>query len=119
MGRDPRQAPKSRYSKIARMSLIVIVGQFDIHPEDASAAAELMRVMMNETIKEQGCHHYAYSRDLSTPTRFQLSELWEDDTALAAHFRADHMATYRAGMANLRVQRRAVKRYDVTNVKEL
>ncbi len=97
----------------------MIFGTFDIHPEDASAAAELMRAMMNETIKEQGCHHYAYSRDLSTPNRFQLSELWEDDTALAAHFRTDHMATYRAGMGKLRVQRRTVKRYDVTNVRDL
>jgi quinol monooxygenase YgiN len=101
------------------MRLIVIVGEFDIHPEDASAAAELMTVMMNETIKEQGCHHYAYSRDLSTPNRFQLSELWEDENALATHFRADHMATYRAGMSKLRVQRRTVKRYDVTNAKDL
>lgn len=101
------------------MSLIVIVGQFDIHPEDASAAAELMTVMMNQTVKEQGCHHYAYSRDLATPNRFQLSELWENDEALAGHFRAEHMATYRAGMSKLRVERRTVKRYDVTNAKEL
>ncbi len=101
------------------MSLIVIVGTFDLHPEDASAAAELMTVMMNETVKEQGCRHYAYSRDLSTPNRFQLSELWEDDNALAAHFRAEHMATYRAGISKLRVQRRTVKRYDVTNEKVL
>ena len=101
------------------MSLIVIVGHFDIHPDDTAAAAELMRVMMNETIKEHGCQHYAYSRDLSTPDRFQLSELWEDEASLAAHFRADHMATYRAGMSKLRVQRRAVKRYDVTNITEL
>jgi hypothetical protein len=41
----------SRY-KMARMSRIVIVGQFDIHPEDAAAAAELMWVMMNETIRK-------------------------------------------------------------------
>jgi quinol monooxygenase YgiN len=101
------------------MSMIVVIGQFDIDPEDAEAAAELMRVMMNETIKEQGCHHYAYSRDLSTPNRFQLSELWEGDDALAAHFRADHMAKYRAGMSTLRVQRRTVKRYDVTKAKDL
>ena len=46
------------------------MGQFDIHPEDASAAAELMTVMMNETVKENGCHHYAYSRDLSTANLF-------------------------------------------------
>ena len=101
------------------MSLIVIVGQFDIHPEDAPAAAELMRTMMNETIKEQGCHHYAYSRDLSTPDRFQLSELWEDDEALAAHFRAEHMATYRAGMSKLRVLKRTVRKYGVASVQDL
>ena len=96
--------------------MIVGIGQCDIHPDDTLAAAELMREMMNETIKEQGCHHYAYSRDLATPNRFQLSELWESDQALAAHFRADHMATYRAGMSKLRVQKRTVKRYDVSNV---
>ncbi|MDQ2773467.1 MAG: antibiotic biosynthesis monooxygenase [Acidobacteriota bacterium] len=101
------------------MSLIVILGQFDIHPDDVSAAAELMLVMMNKTIKEQGCHQYAYSRDLSNPDRFQLSELWEDSDALAAHFRADHMATYRAGMAKLRVQSRTVKRYEVTSAGDL
>jgi quinol monooxygenase YgiN len=56
------------------------------------------QVMMNETIKERGCHHYAYSQDLSTPDRFQLSELWESDDALAAHFRSDDMATYRTGI---------------------
>jgi quinol monooxygenase YgiN len=101
------------------MSMIVIVGQFDLHPEDAQQAAELMRVMMDETIKEQGCRHYAYSRDLSTPNRFQLSELWESDAALAAHFRADHMATYRTGIGKLRVQKRTVTRYDVTGAQDL
>ena len=31
------------------MSMIVVVGQFDIHPEDTQEAAELMRLMMNAT----------------------------------------------------------------------
>src|SRR5436305_15276509 len=101
------------------MSMIVVVGQFDVHPEDTQEAAELMRAMMNATIKEQGCQHDAYSRDLSTPNRFQLSELWEDDEALAAHFRADHMATYRAGINKLRVHTRTVKRSDVTSSQDL
>ena len=74
---------------------------------------------MSETIKENGCQHYAYSRDLTNPNSFQLSELWENDAALEAHFRTDHMTTYRAAMANLRVQKRTVKRYDVTNTKDL
>ena len=104
---------------MARMSQIVILGQLDVHPEDADAVAELMRVMMNETVKEQGCHHYAFSRDLSTANRFQLSELWEDDASLGAHFRVAHMATYRAGLSKLRIERRTVRRFDITNVQEL
>ncbi len=97
----------------------MIVGQFDLHPEDASAAADLMLVMMNKTLEEKGCRHYAYSRDLSKSNRFQLSELWEDEAALTAHFRTDHMNTYRDGMAKLRVQMRTVKKYDVADVKDL
>lgn len=101
------------------MSQIVIIGQFDLHPDDASAAAELMQVMMNETVKEAGCHHYAFARDLSSPHLFQLSELWEDLNALDAHFRTEHMATFRAGIGKLRVQRRTVRRYDATNPVDL
>lgn len=101
------------------MSQIVILGQFDIHPDDAATAAELMTVMTNETVKEQGCLHYAYSKDLSTPNRFQLSELWTGADALEAHFRTDHMANYRAGMSKVRVQKRTVTRYEAVNAKAL
>ncbi len=118
-----RIAPSLKYREPRcenlRVSLIVIVGQFDLHPDDADAAAALMYVMMTETMKEQGCLHYAYSRDLSNPSRFQLSELWASDTALAAHFQTGHMATYRAGIGRLRVERRTVKRYSVTDVQDL
>lgn len=101
------------------MSHIAVIGQFDIHPDDSAAASELMRVMMTETQKETGCHHYAYAADLAVAHRFQLSELWENDAALAAHFEAPHMATYRAGMSKLRVLLRTVKRYDLSNAKVL
>jgi quinol monooxygenase YgiN len=104
---------------MARMSRIVVMGQLDLHPEDAAAAAELMRVMMEATIHEQGCHHYAYSRDLSVSHRFQLSELWEDEAALAAHLGASHTATYRAAMRQLRVQSRTVRKYEVSNIQDL
>ncbi len=101
------------------MSHIVVIGQFDVHAEDAEAVGELMRVMMNETAKENGCHHYTFARDLAVANRFQLSELWEDDAALAAHFQSDHMATYRAGLSKMRILKRNVTRFNVTNSKEL
>ena len=78
-----------------------------------------MTVMMNETAKEQGCHHYTFSRDLSVANRFQLSELWEDDASLASHFQAPHMAIFKAGMAKHRVLNRTVRRFDAANAKNL
>lgn len=97
----------------------MIMGQFDLHPEDAGAAAELMREMANATVKEPGCQHYSYARDVSTADRFQLRELWENEAALAAHFGTEHMATYRAGMRKLRVLTRTVRRYEVGSVQDL
>lgn len=105
--------------RMARMSLITIIGEIDIHPEDAAAAAELMRVMMTESMREQGCQHYTYAKDLATPNRFQLSEIWESEDALGAHFQSAHMATYRAGMGKLRVLARNVQRFDVTGARNL
>ena len=97
------------------MSPIVIVGYFDVSPEDVPAAAELMRTMMNETIKEHGCERYVFSADLSNPNRFHLSEVWENQAALDGHFRSAHMAAFRAGLGNVHIQARVLNKYDVTN----
>jgi quinol monooxygenase YgiN len=101
------------------MSLIAIIGQFDIHPEDAGTAEKLMRTMMIETQREAGCLHYAFSTDLATPNRFQLSELWESEAALEAHFQSPHMAKFRSGLAQIRVKQRTVKRYRATEAADL
>jgi quinol monooxygenase YgiN len=101
------------------MSLIVVLGQIDLHAEDAAAAEALMRVVTEETNKEQGCLHYAYSRDLLVANRFQLSELWESEESLAAHLQTPHTATYRAGIGKLRVVKRSVKKYDAANPRDL
>ena len=99
--------------------MIAIIGQFDVHPEDTEQVAQLMRTMMTETVKEQGCQHYAFARDLTNVNRFQLSELWDSQEALTAHFTTPHVGTFRGGLGKLRIQNRSVKRYEVTNVNDL
>ncbi|HEX4748911.1 MAG TPA: putative quinol monooxygenase [Bryobacteraceae bacterium] len=96
------------------MSLIAVLGQFDVHPEDAEAVGDLMRTMMLETQKEKGCIHYAFATDLTSPNRFQLSELWQSDETLAAHGKTAHMATFREGLTQFRIQQRTVTRYYVS-----
>jgi quinol monooxygenase YgiN len=97
------------------MSLVAVLGQFDVHQEDAQAAAGLMRTLMIETQKEEGCIHYAFAADLATPNRYQLSELWESDETLTAHGQTSHLASFRTGLAQLRIQHRTVTRYRVSD----
>jgi quinol monooxygenase YgiN len=101
------------------MSMIAVLGQVDIAPEHVEMAAELMKTLTAETIKESGCQHYAYSRDLLRSNRFQLSELWQDDASLAAHLQSDHVATYRQGISKLTIQARTVRRYEVSSGRDL
>jgi quinol monooxygenase YgiN len=54
-----------------------------------------------------------------TSNRFQLSEIWESEAALEAHFQSPHMATFRAGIAQLRIQKRTVTRYRASEAKDL
>jgi quinol monooxygenase YgiN len=101
------------------MNFVIVLGQIDIHAEDAAAAEEAMRVMSLETRKEAGCFQYAYARDVATANRFQLSELWQSEEHLAAHLQAAHTAAYRASVSKLRVVKRSVKKYAASNEREL
>ena len=99
--------------------MIVILGQLDVHPDDFEEVKGCAAAMMEETLKEAGCLKYAFAEDLLEANRLQLSELWEDDACLAAHFQTAHMAIYRANLRLLRIVKRTVKKYEVDAVSDL
>lgn len=99
--------------------MIAILGQIDVHSDDFEDLKGLAATMMAETAKEAGCLKYAFAEDLLEANRLQLSELWENEGALAAHFRSAHMAAYRAGLKFLRIQNRSVKKYEVVKILDL
>lgn len=99
--------------------MLIVLGHFDFEPADVPLAADLMRAMTAATVRESGCLHYAFAADLLDPNRFQLSELWRDAASLDAHGQTPHMAVFRAGLTQLRVRSRAVRRYAATEAGEL
>jgi quinol monooxygenase YgiN len=92
--------------------MIVVLGQFDFHPDDFEAVKQLAAALMRETVKEDGCIKYAFATDLTRPDCLQLSELWRDDAALAAHLATPHIQAYREALKPLRVISRVVRRYE-------
>ena len=99
--------------------MVIILGHIDVHEGDASAFAELARIMAAQTIEEVGCVYYSFAADVSRTGRFQLSECWEDSDALATHFKSSHMATFRAGIYDLRIQSRFFKKYQTSRAEDL
>jgi quinol monooxygenase YgiN len=99
--------------------MIVVLGQFEFHPDDFERAKGLAAILMQETIKEDGCMKYAFAADLTQPDCLQLSECWRDDAALSAHFLTPHILAYRQGLKSLRVVHRAVTRYEVGASRDL
>jgi len=99
--------------------MIIVLGEFEFHPDDFPAAKLLAATLMQETVKEDGCIKYAFATDLTRPACLQLSECWRDDAALSAHFLTPHIHAYRDGLKALRVVKRVVKRHEAAEGADL
>ena len=100
-------------------AMIIVLGKFEIHPDDFESVKTNAIALMQATVKEDGCMKYAFAADLAEPNCLQLSECWRDDAALSAHFLTAHIQAYRESLKSLRVLSRVVRRYDVTGSRDL
>jgi quinol monooxygenase YgiN len=99
--------------------MIIVLGEIDYHPEDFETAKALAAIVMNETLKEDGCIQYAFAADLVHPNRLTLGELWRDDAALSAHLLTPHIQAFREGLKGVRVIRRVVQKHEVAATHDL
>jgi len=99
--------------------MIIVLGQFEFHPDDFAAVKGLAAALMQETVKENGCLKYAFAVDLTHPNRLQLSEYWRDDAALSTHLLSAHIQVYREKLKSIRVVSRVVKRYEAGGERDL
>ena len=95
--------------------MLVIAGEIEIDPAQHDAAIAAATRVMEATSKEAGCRAYVFSADLSARGRFRIFEEWESPEALAAHFRAPHMAEFQKAMGGLGVRRMDLARYEIAS----
>ncbi|MEX6722913.1 putative quinol monooxygenase [Parapedomonas caeni] len=96
--------------------MLVILGQIDVDAADMEAMVALTQPLVAETLKEPGCLHYSFARDVSNPTRLQIAEWWQDEAALLNHFKTPHIAAFLAASSKLKMQLTNAKRYEVASV---
>ena len=72
--------------------------------------------MMRETHKEDGNLAYAFSADLEEEGLIYIFEKWEDQAALDLHFKAPHMAAFRAKFGAFGVKEMNLEKYEIASV---
>jgi quinol monooxygenase YgiN len=64
---------------------ILIAGTIDINAENRDRALADAATLMADTRSQQGCVHYVWSADPTSPTRIYVYEYWDSTADLAAH----------------------------------
>ena len=101
------------------MSTVVIIGHFRLPPESLDAARELMARVVAATRAEPGCVKYAYAPERGDPGLIHVSEVWDSQAALDAHFASAHMKQWQEDRAGLGMSEREITSYAVSGSKTL
>lgn len=81
--------------------MLIIEGWLRFAPGELDKVAGVAQAMVAETLKEEGCLHYCFSRDMTDPDVLRIAERWTDQESLDAHSRSPHMAAFGAGLAKV------------------
>ena len=91
--------------------MLIILGTVRLPPQNIGSARAAMEAMIAASRAEDGCLDYAYSVDLLDPGLVRVTEIWRDRKALDAHFKAAHLATWRAAWPALEISDRKLSLY--------
>ncbi len=87
---------------------IVVNVRYVIEPATLDVVRDALLTMQSASRAEDGCQDYTFSEELDTPGALRITERWDSIEHLRAHFATDHMAVFRAVMAdNPPLERRA------------
>lgn len=65
--------------------MIIVMGEFNVAPEDTDQYISCRAGRIRASRAEQGCQEYSYSVDPLTPGRVVLTERWRSEEDFAAH----------------------------------
>ncbi len=99
--------------------MIIIAGTVRVPPENLADLRPHQDAMLAASRAEDGCITYAYAIDIQDSGLIRVFEAWRDQAAIDAHFKAPHMAVWRAANAELGVFDRQLSLYEVASVRAL
>lgn len=98
---------------------VIIAGTVRVPPENLARFRPNMLAMLAASRAEDGCLEYSYAEDVAEPGLIRVFEAWRDQAAIEAHFKTDHMATWRAAWPSFGVSDRRLFAYEVADQRAL
>ena len=99
--------------------MIVIAGHLTIDPAKRDEALAAMRECIEATRAEEGNVAYLFSEDVTEPNRINITEIWQDNDALTAHFSTPHLTGFMAAVPGFAAGSSELVRYDVSGTTKL
>jgi quinol monooxygenase YgiN len=99
--------------------MIVLIGHFRLPADKVEAARAPIAKVVTGTRAEAGCIKYAFAPEPGDPGLFHVSEVWDSQAALDAHFASAHMKQWQADRAELGMSEREITAYTVSGSKTL
>ncbi len=98
---------------------IIIAGTLRVPPENVERLRPHMHAMLDASRAEDGCETYSYGFDAKDQGLVRVFEVWRDQATIEAHFKAPHMAAWRAAGAELGVFERKLSLYEIATERAL
>jgi quinol monooxygenase YgiN len=98
---------------------IIIAGTVSVPPENLAGLKPHQLAMLAASRAEDGCLTYSYGVDIAEPGLIRVFEVWRDQAAVDAHFKAPHMAVWRAACADHGVSERRLFAYETASERPL
>ncbi|TSE00209.1 antibiotic biosynthesis monooxygenase [Mesorhizobium intechi] len=92
--------------------MLLIIGTIRLPAGKLEEARPAMEGMVLASRAEDGCLEYSYARDVLDAGLIRVTEVWRDRAALDAHFRAPHLAEWRASWPALGIGERNLVLYE-------
>jgi len=99
--------------------MIIIAGTVRVPPRNLEALRPHQDAMLAASRAEDGCITYSYAVDVQDHGLIRVFEVWRDQAAVDAHFKAPHMTAWRAANAELGVFERRLSLYEVASERAL
>ena len=98
---------------------VIIAGAMRVPPEHLPGLKPHMQAMLTASRAEDGCLTYSYGEDVAEPGLIRVFEAWRDQAAIDAHFKAAHMAAWRAAWPAFGVSERRLSAYEIASERPL